>query len=530
MTSSLRDLLMTPGPAFLLEAHNAVSAQIVEEAGFRGIWASSLTLSTSLGCRDNNELSMTEVLGVLEAMTDRVSVPVLFDGDTGYGSFNHFQRLVRKLGQRQVAGVCIEDKVFPKTNSFVRSEQQRLAPIEEFCGKLRAGRDATTDDNFVIVARTEALITGLGMDEALERAHRYADAGANAILVHSKAPTIDEISRFMAQWGRPIPIVCVPTTYYSTSRETFEAIGVSVVIWANHLLRSAITAMQEVATQLCAEGNARRVEDRIAPVKELFRLQDEAALELAERTYNAPDVASLIVLAASRGAALGGLTADKPKCMVSISGEPLIAKLIGAFRAEGVRTVSVVRGYAKEQLVVPGAMFFDNDEWETTGELHSLATARRAMRGDFVIAYGDLVLKRYIVHELLSSTAPLTIVVDTSKRFRSRQDVDKVKLVGPVPAPYEDRMCSLQEISTRMDETDADGEWIGLLYARGTGVERVCGALEQLTHGPEGRRAWMGDLMNHILKHGDTAIRVIAIQGDWIDVDSLADLAEERAS
>ena len=165
----------------ILEAHNALSATIVEEAGIRGLWASSLTLSGAAGLRDNSELTMTEVLETLESITAKVEIPILFDGDTGYGQFSHFQQLVRKLCIRRVGGVCIEDKVFPKTNSFLRSEGQELAPTEEFAGKIRAGKDAQTDPEFIVAARTEALIVGLDTAAAIDRAERYVEAGADAV-------------------------------------------------------------------------------------------------------------------------------------------------------------------------------------------------------------------------------------------------------------------------------------------------------------------------------------------------------------
>src|SRR3954454_5587349 len=163
---ALRQLLLSPGLSFLMEAHNGLSAKIVEEAGFQGIWASGLSISASLGVRDNNEASWTQFLEVLEFMADATSLPILLDGDTGYGNFNSMRRLVRKLEQRGVAGVCIEDKLFPKTNSFIRGKAQPLAEIEEFCGKISAGKDAQLDDDFVIVARVEAFISGWGLAEA----------------------------------------------------------------------------------------------------------------------------------------------------------------------------------------------------------------------------------------------------------------------------------------------------------------------------------------------------------------------------
>src|SRR5205807_10000421 len=126
----------------ICEAHNGLSAKIVQEAGIRGIWASGLSISAQFGVRDNNEASWTQVLEVLEFMSDATTIPILLDGDTGYGNFNNMQRLVCKLEQRHIAAVCIEDKLFPKTNSFITSERQSLATIDEFTGKIKAVKDA----------------------------------------------------------------------------------------------------------------------------------------------------------------------------------------------------------------------------------------------------------------------------------------------------------------------------------------------------------------------------------------------------
>src|ERR1700744_4741128 len=196
----LRSCLTSPDLAFIMEAHSGLSAKIVEEAGFEGVWASGLSISAMLGLRDSNEASWTQVLEVLEFMADATTLPILVDGDTGYGNFNNVRRLVRKLGERGIAGVCLEDKLFPKTNSFL-GEAQPLAEIEEFCGRLRAAKDSQVDDDFTLVARIEALISGRGMDEALRRAEAYHEAGADAVLIHSKLPTATEILDFTERWG-----------------------------------------------------------------------------------------------------------------------------------------------------------------------------------------------------------------------------------------------------------------------------------------------------------------------------------------
>ena len=242
----LRGLLHAPALSFIMEAHNGLSAKIVEEAGFEGIWASGLSMSAALGVRDNNEASWTQVLEMLEFMADATTIPILVDGDTGYGNFNNVRRLVRKLCQRGIAGVCIEDKLFPKTNSFI-GENQPLADMDEFCGRIKAGKDSQSDDDFQLVARVEALIAGWGMDEALRRAEAYREAGADAVLIHSKKQSADEVTAFCEAWDNRAPVVIVPTMYHRTPTQTFRNAGVSMVIWANHNMRAAVTAMRRCA-------------------------------------------------------------------------------------------------------------------------------------------------------------------------------------------------------------------------------------------------------------------------------------------
>ena len=268
-TATFRQMLTSPCLEFIMEAHNGLSAKIVEEAGFKGIWGSGLSISAALGVRDSNEASWTQVLDVLEFMSDATSIPILLDGDTGYGNFNNVRRLVKKLEQRGVAAVCLEDKLFPKTNSLMDNKVQPLADIDEFCGKIKAGKDSQTDPDFCIVARIEAFIAGWGLQEMLKRAEAYHKAGADALLIHSKLSTPQEILAFAKEWNNRCPLVIVPTMYYATPTEVFREAGISLVIWANHLLRSSIGAMQKTAAQIyqgrnaaqCGKGRGRRQGD-----------------------------------------------------------------------------------------------------------------------------------------------------------------------------------------------------------------------------------------------------------------------------
>lgn len=268
-----------------MEAHNGLSAKIVQEAGFKGIWASSLSISSSLGVRDSNEASWTQILEILEFMSDAAEIPILVDADTGYGNFNNLRRLVKKLEQREIAGLCIEDKKFPKTNSLLAGVKQPLAEIDEFAGKVKAAKDTQSDENFCVVARIEAFIAGYGLSEALKRAEAYHIAGADGILVHSKEESPDQVVSFLNEWQNTSPVILVPTAYYTTPTRTLIDAGADVIIWANHLLRSSVRAMQNTAAKIFTEQRIDNLDEEIVPVNEIFRLQDVDELKQAEKRY-----------------------------------------------------------------------------------------------------------------------------------------------------------------------------------------------------------------------------------------------------
>jgi phosphoenolpyruvate phosphomutase len=286
-TTQLKQLITTPGQlGFLMEAHNGLSAKIVEEAGFKAIWGSGLSISAAMGVRDSNEASWTQVLEVCEFMSDNTTIPILLDADTGYGNFNNARILVRKLEQRGIAGACIEDKLFPKTNSLLgTSEGKPLATIEEFSAKIRAMKDTQRDPDFVVVARIEAFISGWGLDEALKRAEAYKAAGADAVLIHSKKSDDAEIASFCKAWNGQHPVVIVPTKYYTTPTQTFKDWKCNGVIWANHNLRACVSAMQKTSAQIFKDQSLMNVEPNVVSVKEVFRLQDQPELDRAEKIY-----------------------------------------------------------------------------------------------------------------------------------------------------------------------------------------------------------------------------------------------------
>ncbi|SEB15828.1 phosphoenolpyruvate mutase [Paraburkholderia sartisoli] len=525
-SARLRQMLVGNELEFLMEAHNGLSARIVREAGFRGIWASGLAISAQYGVRDNNEASWTQVVDTLEFMADASDLPILLDGDTGYGNFNNVRRLVRKLEQRGVAGVCIEDKQFPKTNSFINGERQPLAEMDEFCGKIKAGKDSQTDDDFSIVARVEALIAGWGMDEALRRAEAYRQAGADAILIHSKLSRPDEILEFAREWAGRGPLVIVPTKYYSTPTEAFRKAGISTVIWANHLIRSATTAMQAVAKEIHAHETLVDVEDRIAPVNEIFRLQDADEYSEAEKRYLSASRASgaAVVLAASRGAGLEAVTTDRPKVMLPIAGKPLLRWLVDAFKKQGVNDITVVGGYRADAIDTAGVKLVVNERHAQTGELASLACAIDGLQADTVISYGDLLFRSYILRDLVESEADFSVVVDSSLAETENSSVRDFAWCSAADdrGLFGNKVRLTRVASEPLDAQKPDGRWVGLLNVRGAGRERLKAVVAKLREQQDFDTLDMPALLNALVEAGEQ-IEVQYVHGHWRGVNDLED-------
>ena len=278
----LRDRLRTDRPAIAMAAHNPLAARLAAEAGFDAIWGSGFELSASYAVPDANILSVGTHLDLMRAIVEVQEAPVIADLDTGYGNAVNVAYLVPRYATAGVAAVVIEDKTFPKDSSLRPGGRQVLVALEEFQGKIDAAR---LPGGPLVVARTEALIAGLGQAEALRRGAAYAEAGADAVLIHSKEKAPDEILEFCNAWPGQAPLVLVPTAYPQLSFAEIAALGkVGLVICANHAIRAAVAAMRAVFSRILAEGGIAGVEPSIATVADIFALQgDERMRELEAR-------------------------------------------------------------------------------------------------------------------------------------------------------------------------------------------------------------------------------------------------------
>ena len=255
-------------------AFDAMSAKLVEFYGFDAVWAGSFAISATHAVPDASILTMTEFFDAASNMAETCKIPVIADCDTGYGGPSNVSHMVRKYENAGIAAICIEDKTFPKQNSLLENGQNDLISEKEFVAKIIAAKEAKQDKNFMIIARIEALISGAGMDEALKRATAYEKAGADAILIHSKKKTPEEVFEFAELWKGNSPIVVIPTTYDSVSLDELISHKIKIVIHANQTLRAAHASMSKVLKQMINSNSLSEVKEEISSMEDIFELQE----------------------------------------------------------------------------------------------------------------------------------------------------------------------------------------------------------------------------------------------------------------
>lgn len=282
--SRLANLLKVKPMVRVLEAHNGLTGLIVENTrvakgdeihGFDAMWISSLCDSTAKGKPDIELVDMTSRLDTINQIMEVTTKPIILDGDTG-GQIEHFVFNVKTLERIGVSAVIIEDKVGLKKNSLFGTEvDQQQDTIENFCRKITAGKQAQKTRDFMIIARIESLILEQGMEDALNRARSYVNAGADGIMIHSRMKDPAEILEFCDSFSTEfpkVPIVVVPSSFASVYESELADHGVRIVIYANHLIRSAFPAMQKTAQSILEHGRCLEASEMCLPIKDVIRL------------------------------------------------------------------------------------------------------------------------------------------------------------------------------------------------------------------------------------------------------------------
>jgi phosphoenolpyruvate phosphomutase len=538
MTKSekLRELFKDKDVVYIGGAHDGLSAKLVENNGFDGVWASGFEISASFAVPDANILTMSQYLERASEINDATSIPVIADCDTGYGNSNNVIHMVKKYEAAGIAAVCIEDKTFPKVNSLLYEGRQELAPIAEFVGKVMAAKNTQTSEEFMVIARIEALIAGWGCEEAIKRADAYVIAGADAILIHSKAKDPSQIREFCTRWNHKVPIVIVPTTYPMITEEEIKELGIKMVIYANQGIRSAIKAMNETFAKIKKDKGINTINDRIVSLQTVFDIQGMIEMKEQEKIYlkTEKEPINAVLLAAGKPSnqeSLMPLLRDTPIVMLDINGKSLLQRNVETLKREGFPNISVVVGYQKEKIDLEGIEMIGNDEFEKTHILESIMKAEPKLHGKILLCYGDIIFDHTILNRLIKQEDDIVLVVDPSfKKVNIRNK--KLELVRTKNKPLIDKRSISQgsnpvlEIGADIPEDEANYEFIGMVLFSQKGIENLkkeyYQAKEKYKEGPfqnasSFNQADIADLFNEMIQK-NYQINSLEVNSGWMEI------------
>jgi phosphoenolpyruvate phosphomutase len=542
--AKLRALLKRPGAITAVGAHDALSARLIERAGFDAIWASGFAISASLKCiPDASFITSSEQLDVERHIAEAVSIPVIADCDTGYGNALNVMRTVNDRERAGVAAICIEDNVYPKRCSFYAGVRRELIPIDEHCGKIKAAKAAQIYPEFVVIARTEALIAGWGREEALKRAEAYAEAGADAVLIHSKSKTFAELKAVYKAWSGRVPLVVVPTIFDQTTAAEMEEAGAKIIIYANQPVRAAIRAMRDTLDLIKKDTRPGAANDRIVTLPEVYEIVGVPQMEADEQQFLpvGSEKITAVIAAAGFEKQLLPLIEEKPKCLLDIKGKTILERAVGALNDCNIKDIAVIRGYKKEAITLPNIRYYDNDRYEDTGELYSLFCAENELKGRTVFLYGDIIFDTAILEKLLRSPADIALVVDLAwldQEQRTAQPAhlnpDLVSLAEAPDRSVYSRFVMpegehrIVKIGQQLPREQAHGEFIGMAMfsERGTQALRDCYHASQARYATSGfhesrhlSKGSFTDLIQELIDQGHTVEAVPIFKG-WMEVDS----------
>jgi phosphoenolpyruvate phosphomutase len=551
--TKLRALLQRPGIIKAVGAHDALSAKLIQLAGFDAIWASGFAISASLKCiPDASFITSSEQLDVERNMAEAITIPIIADVDTGYGNALNVMRTVNEQERAGVAAISIEDNVYPKRCSFYAGVRRELIPIEEHCGKIRAAKAAQTIPDFVVIARTEALIAGWGQEEALKRAEAYAQAGADAVLIHSKSPTFDELKTVAKAWSGRVPLVVVPTIFDGVTTAELEDAGFKIVIYANQMVRASIRAMQETLDVIKKDTRPGSVNDRIVKLKEVYDIVGVPQMEQDERRFLpvGGEKMTAIIAAAGFEKQLLPLIEDKPKCLLDIKGKTILERQIAALNECNIKDIALVRGYKKEAITLPNIRYYDNDRYEETGELFSLFCAENEMKGRCLMLYGDIIFETAVLEKLLKSPADINLVVDLAWYDQLQHGTtaphirpDLVSLQDPPGKSYlfryiaPDEQNRIVKIGQHVPHEQAHGEFIGLAMFSERGIEAFKQVYRDAQKAYQAKgfheagsitKATFTDMIQELIDNGHSINCVPTFKG-WMEVDSFEEYQQAWA-
>lgn len=529
-----RAALQGEKPIVAIGGHDGLSAKLAEQAGFDAVWASGLEISTSAGVPDANILTMTDFLRAAREMNAATRLPIVADCDTGFGNSNNVIHMVRQYEASGIAAVCIEDKLFPKVNSFVPGRQE-LAPAWEFAGKVMAAKNSQELPDLVVIARLESLIAGYSVDDALRRAEAYHRAGADMILIHSKAKDPGPILDFLKLWGGQSPVAVVPTTYPQLTVQDWQDAGVNLVIFANHGLRAAVSAVEQTYAQIMAAGSTLPVEEAIAPMSKLFDLQGMTAMKLDEERFlkntSGSDVRAIIL---AGGTVEPGDLDDKlggaiERPLLDIFGKTILQRQVDALTTAGVKSLMLVSNIAPQVVAENGRIEAVQSPKAGLSATIMTGLEHPGWSERNLLCFSDILFEPQTVESLLSEVEEIVLLVDRSfKESPPRKSSMDFVITDPAP-PSELRALKRHDlyrvvaISKALTLEESHFEFVGLCLLSAKGSRHVRAAFAEFEKtDSQARQRSFNDFLQYLIDSG-VPVWAREVRRGWLEVHDFED-------
>jgi phosphoenolpyruvate phosphomutase len=474
---------------------------------------------------------------------------MIIDGDTG-GSPSQFEYLVKKLERLGVSAVIIEDKVFPKRNSLDEFAKQTLEDPEKFCQKIQRGNDVKISNDFMIIARIESLIAGVGLEDALNRAEKYIKSGVDGVMIHSKDTSPENIIDFANKYNklckkigkRPL-LVSVPTTYNLITDEELAKHGFNIIIHANHLLRSAHKAMRETAETILLNDRNFEAEPICSSVQEIFKEVGFEWIKSQDKKYSKEQKISVIIPAAGKDP----IFKDKPKSLIKIKNKTILEYQIERIKKIGMTNIAIVTGYKGDMIDFKNIKYYKNTNFENNHSLYSLMCAENQMENGFVLLYSDIIFNEEIMNQLIKNEEDIILLIDNSYSYH-KHDIDKkldlvigkTKQFSYYRTLQPTTMIEVTKIGKNIPKEEADFEFIGIAYFSEKGAEILKKTYddckdkykkEKFHEAKSFSRAGVTDIIQEIIDRGFT-VNALQVYKGWMEIHNIKDkeFAEEMLS
>jgi len=534
--SSLVDIIKKKGHAIGLEAHSGLSGLVTEKLDFDFIWESSLTDSASKGLPDASIVGNESRIHTIDEILNVTTKPMIVDGDTG-GDEDNFRFLIKRLENQGVSAVIVEDKIFPKRNSFGGTVGAGMEDPNIFSKKLEVGMKTKSTENFLIIARLESLIAGLGMNETMMRAEKYINAGVDGIMIHSKLKEPSEVLEFIPKFealckklGRRPYLIAVPTTYNNISDDELIKSGVDIIIHANHLLRAAYKSMMDTATLISNSRRSYESDSNIASVKEIFSAVGYDKI-IERDKEKSPDISGFIASAGDYK------INNTQRSLNKISGKPLISHQIEIFKKAGIEKIKITVNNQNDfdPFLDKDINLIETKDIKQNQMLDSIMAGLEGIKGPVILTYGDILFNEKIISELIAGENDIVIAADSSYKYHKHEIDKKLELVSykdPDNKPSRRKLkmtdtFEVKKVSKNLNLEEAQSEFFGLAYFSSEGIINLKSCYQEIKEGNKSR--FFIDILNFMIQR-EIKVFCNEFDGGWIELHTENDfeLAEKE--